>query len=206
MRTPLIILSLFWATIAQAQSPTEKRMYIGPTIGVNSTIVSNPIVTTGPRTGLNVGAKAKYLLTQKWTLNGMLTYSEKGSVQREIPWREIYNYIDFPIMFSYEARRRAVNFYPMLGLHQGFLLKAKLQTRDGAGNNIETNFLTESGQRAQRYEMGVTLGVGSQYALPSQKQLFLDLRYTLGLTNVPPTNSLNNNRNSYLSLNAGVLF
>ena len=80
---------------------------------------------------------------------------------------------------------------------------------------IEPSALSRPSSEIYRYELGISAGVGSQFQLSTKAAVFLDVRYTSGLTNVWKNSlGLFSQRDSLfpdfyhtvLSFNTGILF
>jgi len=211
---------LFPFSTIYAQDATKKKFWAGPTVGLSrnsqfSNIASSPGYLTSP----NLGAKLKYSLGSKLKLNGMLTYAERRiSTDMKTTLEEKYRYLDFPVMVSYELGVGNIKFYPMAGIHNGFLLSGRIVTQDPSDPScVNTYNLPKNppwDADISKYQLGYTVGVGNQYILNQKLRLFLDLRDTRAISNVwngdTNWNLLDFKRpkfhHHFLSINTGVLF
>ena len=163
---------------------------MGPTVGLNRTgwIGGKVFKHTSYETSYNLGAKFKYVLDKRLNMNGYLLYSgremdldENGTVD------EKYRYLDIPLTASYEFGNGNIKFYPMLGLHNAFLLGGKA-TQVVSYDPYETlnyNFFDDYPDtiKAFRYHIGYTAGVGNEFELNHKLRLFLEARYTRSFVN-----------------------
>ncbi len=190
-------------------------------MGLNSTTTSiSRVITVNNKYGYNVGVKAKYPLGKRIMLNSLLVYTQKGSSTNLDHWREEYNYLELPLLLSYDIGKKSARFYPMIGIQQGYMLSARATSRFTSfslRSPIVYNPLTSStgDSEVYRYELGFSIGVGSQFRISSKASVFLDVRYTSGLTNIWKTGTgifsqrdgiFPDYYNTVLSLNTGVLF
>ena len=126
-------------------------------MGLNSTTTSiGQVIVVDNKYGYNVGVKAKYPLGKRMMLNSLLVYTQKGSLTEDNTWREEYNYLELPLLLSYDMGRNGFRFYPMIGLQQGYMLSARVTTSTASGSPIVRNPLTSSipDSKVYRYEFG----------------------------------------------------
>lgn len=202
---PALVIAL---SISQAfAQDLDKKLRVGPTVGINLARTANPVYTTTGKPGFNAGVKASYPLGRRVRLDGLLIYTEKGA--QDDQWKEYYNYVEVPVLMRYEFGN-STKIYPMIGMYQAFLTSAYLAT-----GSLPKSPLAKGDEGAHRYELGINFGVGSQVNLTSTTALFLDFRCSSGLTNVLKTGdslfsrdggSSVRTRNVVFSLNTGVLF
>ena len=109
-----------------AQSTTGEKLLIGPTLGLNASTTSiSQVFITDNKYGFNVGVKAKYPLGKRLMLNSLLVYTQKGSSGQYSDWDEEFSYLELPVFLSYALGKEATRFYPLVGIQQGYLLRAK---------------------------------------------------------------------------------
>ena len=206
-----LLLLLTLCSSLSAQSKVKQKLQIGPTLGLNgaNTSIGRVVMSANNRYSYNLGAKAKYPLGMRLMLNGSLIYTQKGSVNKYDGWQEEYGYLDLPVLLSYDLGRNGTRFYPMIGIQQGYLLSARVT------DPIVLGVPTSSEAESYRYELGFSVGAGSQFRISSNASVFLDFRYTSGLTNIWKTGiGIFSQRdsifpeyyNTVLSLNTGILF
>ena len=118
------------------------------------------------------------------------------------------------VFLSYEFGREAARFYPILGVQSGYLLSARVSDSSIGGAPSTVNPFASSSE-VYRYELGFSIGVGSQFRVSPNASVFLDVRYASGLTNIwKSANHLFSGQDGFypayyntgLSLNTGVLF
>ena len=193
-----------------AQSTTGEKLLIGPTLGLNASTTSiSQVFITDNKYGFNVGVKAKYPLGKRLMLNSLLVYTQKGSSGQYSDWDEEFSYLELPVFLSYALGKEATRFYPLVGIQQGYLLRARTSLSTLGGLPVPT-----SSAEAYRYELGLSVGIGSQFQVSSKSSLFLDIRYASGLTNIWKGSGLFTRQdgfypayyNTVFSFNTGVLF
>jgi len=219
----LCSLSFLLSTI-YAQDVTEKKFWAGPTVGLNLTgwVGGKVVDHSSYETTYNFGAKLKYGLTDRLSLNGYVLYSGRSiDVDENHVIDERSKYLDIPLTVSYEFGNGNIKFYPMLGLHNAFLLKGKLTVADPSYqySTVTYNFFdnTIGTITAFRYHIGYTVGIGNEFHLTPKLRMFLEARYTRSLVsswaanNGTNTDWLDNIKvgvgdQEFFSLNVGVLF
>ncbi len=142
--------------------------------GVNFANLSGDDVDMDSKTGLVLGAFAKFELSENFAFQPELLYSAQGAKASEegIDITDKINYLNVPLM---------AKFYPTSGFsiqagpQVGFLLSAK-EKWEGDGTSIED----DKKDYMKGIDFGLNFGLG--YELPMG--LGFDLRYNLGLTNI----------------------
>lgn len=226
-----VIACIFLALLTHI-SYAQKLQY-GLSLGLNSSANYGKGYFENERSiGTNIGIKLQYELSRRWHLHSLIAYSQKGSSNKNtfynpdsaIPSLSARNYlnldyIDFPLLISPVLKLHCIKLYPMLGIDQGFLIRAtnKVPRYDvntstitlHAVNLFKNNDypqLAFENARISRYQIGIIGGIGIQFSILSKRVAFIETRCAYGLTPVMTTMTGAEVKNSVLSVNTGLLF
>lgn len=188
----LLIVAMAMATMTFAQKAPGSWTFT-PSVGLTvANITSN--VGFDPKAGLIAGAEAMYQVSEVFALSGGVYYAMEGckytltfedryyndnSTTREkysydMTMTDAHDYLNIPILVqAYVVKGLAVK----LGLQPAFLLSAKEKGRWSAGDGGHTTYDIKNGLNT--VELSMPIGVSYEY-----KNIVLDARYNLGLTNV----------------------
>lgn len=177
----LLFSCLIGGTVAQAQD-----MYIGPKIGLN---VSNPwnskgTVSTG-ELGPHLGGIVNYGVNNKYAVQGEVVYSSKAYVIIENQAKVELNYLDVPLLFTYNfvpglhtkyyLRKERGHFFVMAGPQLSILLNGKA--------SIEKKEVADLKAYARPFDVSAVAGVGYKF----HNGLNLSMNYALGLRTISGT-------------------
>ncbi len=162
---------------------------IGLNGGLNhsSLDISDPaeIATYVPRNGFIIGAISRYSLSEKYYISAQLRFIEKG---QEVEWSEPLegdytevqlNYLEVPIHFNYQMNFNTIKPNIFCGVYFGYLLKA-------TGTIKTDNEIFEFDQidQFEKFDFGLDIGVGLDFNLLDNYDLFFDFCYSHGLTHI----------------------
>lgn len=193
MRKTLLITIL---AVLSISSVNAQEIRIGAKAGVNlATFTGDSFTGFDTRVGFHIGGLVEIPLSEKFSVQPELLYSQKGS--------EFFNsethlsYIDIPIMAKYHIIR---GLSVELGPVPSFLVKAE-QTK--SGEDIDVSDYTKS------FDFGI--GGGVSYQLPMG--VFFSLRFTKGLMEIsepekydPDSDYSFNVENNVFQISAGYSF
>ncbi|MBQ8656246.1 MAG: PorT family protein [Prevotella sp.] len=186
---------------AQAQSQGTSRWTITPHVGVNSSNMSGQeiyydfdhSVKSGRRLGLVAGAEVSYRYVQPLSTAVGVWYSREG-FSLDFPAGESKSHFDFLNFSAVE------NFYVTdglaikAGLQLGYMLSGESALADGSSQDLDKFY--------KKVNISVPVGVSYEY-----RQVVLDLRYNIGLTNLCDVELLNETwRTNSLWLTLGYQF
>lgn len=220
--------------ISSIYAQQERIFEISPVVGINYAKTTG--FRNGDRAILpNFGVRFSYKITNNFLVSITPSFSQKGDKQ---PWRFYNNntggldtryetltttYLDFPITFQRNFNFKRFTIYPILGLQLGYMLGGKIQLPTGLESiyNIRSQDLirasseggTEQSQiylpyTLNRFEVGLSVGVGVSYKVSQNIRMFHELRYTHGVNSFLSTNALSGDymMNNFFSLTNGIIF
>ncbi|WP_298512797.1 porin family protein [uncultured Kordia sp.] len=193
----IVLLCIGFTTNAQ------EKFSFGVKAGGNLSTVSGTNTgsdITSPRVGFHVGVMSELSLSNKFSLQGELVYSQQGvkqdalvsiapSLIQEVESR--YDYLNVPILAKYYLTN---NWSVEAGPQLGILLSAK---RDIAGAEVNV--------RSSLEYVDLSAAIGTSYKF--NNGLNLSARYNFGLTNLNGTSGVSaTNYNSVFQLSVGYFF
>lgn len=187
----LLILFLFAAfNFSQAQ-----EFSFGAKVGLNlANFTGDALTGLDTHTGFHIGALAEIPLSQKFSIQPEVVYSEKGS---EFFSTEVsLGYLDIPILAKYHIIE---GLSAELGPVPSILINAK-EERSGESKDVKDGTKT--------FDFGI--GIGASYRLPMG--IFFSLRFTKGVMDINKEDSSENNntvlkvQNNVFQASAGYYF
>lgn len=189
------VLTFLLCTTTQAQ-----EMAFGFKAGYNlSEIkVNDDRYDYGTRGGLHIGGLAELTLSDRFSLQAELFYSQQGASKTVYEWPDIYddeiimNYINLPVLAKfYIVEGLAIEAGPQIG----YLLKAEQTSmrRDGFDSNVKDSY--------KLTDFSIVGGISYEFPLG----LFLQARYANGLNNINKEADLTM-KNNVFSFCAGFKF
>jgi len=188
-------------------------LFIGAKAGIDFSTVSNAdlgssttgmTITNPSKIGFQGGFIGIYVVHKYLAVQMELLFAQKGfeikGTQSGVTvksWITI-NYLSIPLSLRVSYPLGPVTIHGNLGPYLGFGLSAKFATDPDVGFNQKIEFQKDGGLKS--FDFGLLFGAGVGYCLLGG-ELFLDLRYDLGLTDVnylktkPSDYKMNCNRN-----------
>jgi len=162
--------------IAFAGTVNAQDVKLGVKLGVNVSSINGNQDNLDPDTGFVLGATAEVSLTEKFSIQTELLYSEQGAKSRG---NFIYdlNYITLPVMAKYYIVK---GFSVEAGPQFSFLVKDELISDNNNSASANTN--------AENFDFSANLGLG--YKLDNG--IFFQTRYNLGLVAISETPDVKN--------------
>lgn len=137
------------------------------------------------RTGFHAGGVAELKLTDKFSIQPELLFSQLGSQSGDNKVR--LNYISLPVMAKYYLiEGLSIEAGPQASL----LIDDKIELASGVAPNVDW----------EDFEFGLNIGAGYTF----NNGLFLQTRYAFGLTSIQE--SSNNTKNGSFQVSLGYLF
>lgn len=203
----VIALILITSSVAQAQ------ITIGAKVGLNGSTQSeigqlydNNDFKIDGQAGLQLDYRFHSVLSVQLEGN----YISKGTkismegINDGKNFNRTFEYINVPLLLKARfdnqlGLNEKYNVFFYAGPYYSSLISAS-DNLDSADNNETTNIKNE----AKDYDLGVSFGGGATYVLNTRNELFIDLRYDMGLSEVVSTD--NNLRNKTIALSIGYRF
>jgi hypothetical protein len=188
----IIIFTILLASSAYSQVPVS----VGGTLGVNFADLRGsayPSSSLATRTTVAGGGLAEFGLTNMISLQPEVLYVMSGGTSAlqigNYPAEYFhlqYDYLEIPLLVKVKFAQDDLRPYVFGGPAIGFNTSAQDDIEGGltpfsSGGNIKSG--TES------LNCSVDLGAGAEYPLTSSAQIFADVRYALGITNINTYNA-----------------
>jgi len=196
---------LSWVAIAtfgfvSAQETSNKPIF-GAKAGVNlATLTGEDSDGAETRTSIHAGMFVEFKITDKFSIQPELLYSAKGTkasgfiegIQADIVMK--LNYIEIPVMFRYYVVDK---FSLEAGPYVGFIAAAKMKVDTSMGGGT-----ADIKDTIKSTDFG--LGVGASYDVLDN--LFINFRYSMGLSEVGDSGSGDDIKNSVVQFGLGYKF
>jgi len=221
MKVFLCFFLLFSGYLVNAQeNPSTFGFEGGIVAGLNISTVQRSLAVTFTSIGISSGLKGLLTHKSKLQLHGHLLYSQKGyqvdaTLQTPVSIidpNDVYtwDYIDFPILVGYEFTYQHFSFAPIIGMQQGWMLRAyHFDNQYQAGNIISngTNLLEDPTVSINQYEIGWVAGISFKSPSIGRVTPFLDFRYTHATNKISTSaDQALSVSNRMLSFNGGIYF
>jgi hypothetical protein len=176
---------------ALAQEKVAKKLEFGIQAGLCMGNVSGDSAKAGPgetkkaRMGFGGGAFATFKLSPQFGIQPELLYLQKGVKYEEGSAKMTVkaDYIEVPVYLAFLPKLEG-KIQPSIfaGPYIGYLMSAKIKTEgmaDPADNGEE-----DVKDSTKTTDFGISFGAGFGYALNPKGELFVNVRYDLGMTKV----------------------
>lgn len=169
-------------------SAPEKKVTIGPRVGLNISSVTGDVEDIKSKVGFNVGAAVDFNIVKSFSITTGLFYSTKGAKSEwkddELTEKNTVNvgYLELPVYASYrlnfnESSQLQVNFGPYFAF--GVNGKSTYEYKYWDDTEKEKEDVFGDDGYLNRFDCG--LGVGVSYVI---KNVYVGLSYQFGLTNI----------------------
>jgi len=195
----IVGLVLFFAGISQAQRTTS----IGLRGGLNlSNVTGKNITDVKMRRATNFGAFITHSVREHWGVTGEINYSGKGFISKPQTGEKT----------TYPAEYLEV---PVYGTFYFFGSDAKYRPKVFAGPSVAYLLSSTGRMKYNRFDVGAVVGAGVNREFGNDNWLYVDVRYTMGFTNIYKDGqeavpafgvSSTNAWNRVMSVNVGVSF
>ena len=164
----------------------------GAKVGANLSNFTGDVTGTESKVGFYVGGFANFAISDKFSFQPELVYSNEGAKANvegiNVTWN--VDYIKVPLMFQYHA---AEKFNLEAGPYVGFLVSSKAKA---SGESADMKDLLNS------TDFG--LGLGAEYNFTDK--ISAGLRYNAGLSNIAKDSGSDKVKNSVFQLGLGYRF
>ncbi|MFD2943610.1 porin family protein [Flavobacterium notoginsengisoli] len=113
------------------------------------------------------------------------------------------NYVVLPIMLKYNFSSDK-SFYVNAGPYLGYLVKSGIKTKTNIPD--ESEYDEEDTDNKKSLDFGFSAGIGKEFTLTENHQLYIELRDNLGLSNISKAQAFNNDSLKTNSVNLLVGF
>ena len=174
----LLVCAVAITTVSQAQ------VRFGFKGGANLANVTGDIEGVKMKIGFNAGAVAKISVTDAFSIQPEVVYSNQGATIEELDVKMNLNYINIPVMFQYNVSGFIIETGPQVGI----LASAKAKA-EGESADIKEMFKG----------IDFSWGVGVGYQMPGSG-LGLNARYNVGLAKINEGDGEDKAKNSVIQL------
>ena len=180
--------------VGTAMAQPEKSFTFGPKIGVDYTHYWGKDCDHGGRLNYQAGVFFEYVVADKFAVAPEIVFAAQGGKYK---WSEIIegvgveydatdyvNYINVPVMLKYYvAPSLSIDFGPQLGIN---VYSKRTDKWDDAGVEMKETYDMKDGTKT--IDFGIGLGLTYNLA----KDVFVQGRYTMGMTNISKFGSVKN--------------
>lgn len=152
------------------------RLHFGLKAGVNSSNFENASFDTEMLTGFHAGAIINFSLTDKWSIQQELLYSEQGA-----KIKNLFNTNERDLKLSYFSVPILVKYHSNIGLYGELGGQANILVKDAENTGFA--------EFADKIDGGAVVGLGYQFKQGPVKGLGIGARYYYGFTDVGKFNS-----------------
>jgi len=203
MNKSLVLLSGLLLAVAM---PASAQTVLGFHAGANiATLGGDDVQDAESRTGMNIGASVLFPIGENLGLSIGGGWSEKGATVSETEGDLEFKlaYVEFPVMLRYAfPTSGSVGFHLMGGGALGVESKCELEGSDG-GVTVTVD-CSEAGFDTKSMDFGLVGGGGVDFDITDGMELFVDLLYTLGLTNIDDSADAADAKNRAFTIRGGI--
>jgi hypothetical protein len=205
-------------TLSFAQQTRRRQVLsIAPRVGVNISDFNGDVINNNIQVGLSAGAMLTYSVVNTFGVSVEALYSQRGAKfenaaygNERMNFNRRINYIEVPVLARYFLNKNG-DFRPNLfiGPDFGFKLGAKDVNRELTSGAARPD--ADISSAINPVDVGITAGIGLNFAVIERTRFLFDARYTYGLTDVSsdPVASFTGNqnvKNSVITFTFGVSF
>jgi Outer membrane protein beta-barrel domain len=182
---------------------SQPKLSIGIHAGLNFASASvTPSQTMGGRTGIIIGGLADIELSKQFSVVPGIQYISKGASTSESGYTSTtsLNYFEIPVLAQYKFSLSEFKPYFFAGPNFAINLSANSEQSGGGGSASE-----DVSSSLGSFDMGLMFGTGTEYKITPGMDLYLNLGYSVGLSNISKDNSASV-KNNGLRVIAGIKF
>lgn len=222
--TLLVSIFLFGYAEGSEENKSTSNILFGIKAGVNFSTTTDAdfgdfVVESKNYNGYSFGLFADYTLNSKVSLRSELLYSKKGFTLPEMPIidvsgsqletftpKQYFTYIEIPFTGNYNIlQSENINMSLSAGPSVSFLLDSKDNMGFGSGIIDENNYRDVT-DLYKSLDWGFVFGASAGFAIGG-KEVFLEGRYALGLTDIFKNESgVIEKKHRVISISAGLYF
>jgi hypothetical protein len=196
---------------ASIDANAQGKIALGLKAGINLANVSldpAPDATKSARMGFLFGGIFEYTLNNMIALQAQPAYCQRGGVLEGTVFGESVksttklDYLEIPLLVKLTFGSAEMKPYVFAGPNIAILLSAKTKAEVGA--NTQEEDIDKANLNST--DMGLDIGAGIGYWLKADMGIFLDARYSLGLTDIDKQSSDYTVKSGDIKICAGLLF
>jgi outer membrane protein W len=193
------------ALVSQVQAQSAKVWSIGPEVGVNFSKFGREAGPNDTKAGVLAGFFLTYSIVDNFGITTKFLLSQRGPQYLKNSTsgpliKLTLNYVEVPILARFFLNKSG-KFRPNLfvGPSLNFLMGGT--TKEGDLDAVKIPNYTDA---FNTFDLGLTGGLGLNFAIADETRILLDARYVYGISDV--TKSSENANNQTISISAGVQF
>jgi len=201
-----IFIALMCMFLATGAVMAQKQFTFGPKVGFDYTHYWGEDVNHGGRLNYQVGMFMEYRFTDKFSVAPEIVFAAQGGkydtnlMGAEFKETDYVNYINVPVMMKfYVVPELSIDFGPQVGFN--VYSKNTTEAKAGGESGKETTDVKD-------YTNDVDFGLGLGLTYNITNDVFVQGRYTMGLTKVFKENDLliDNSKNGNAQISIGYRF
>ena len=197
-----IVIALMCTILATGAAMAQEKFTFGPKIGVDYTHYWGENVEHGGHLNYQAGVFMEYRFTSKFSIAPEVVFAAQGGkydfkrniegIDVELKETDHVNYINVPVMLKYYvAPALSIDFGPQVG----FNVYSK-NTIEGKVEKLKEKQTTDMKKYTKTVDFG--LGLGLTYNIT--EEVFIQARYTMGLTKVFNVDDDSKNGNGQIAI------
>ena len=197
-----IVIALMCTILATGAAMAQEKFTFGPKIGVDYTHYWGENVEHGGHLNYQAGVFMEYRFTSKFSIAPEVVFAAQGGkydfkrniegIDVELKETDHVNYINVPVMLKYYvAPALSIDFGPQVG----FNVYSK-NTIEGKVEKLKEKETTDMKKYTKTVDFG--LGLGLTYNIT--EEVFIQARYTVGLTKVFNVDDDSKNGNGQIAI------
>ena len=197
-----IVIALMCTILATGAAMAQEKFTFGPKIGVDYTHYWGENVEHGGHLNYQAGVFMEYRFTSKFSIAPEVVFAAQGGkydfkrniegIDVELKETDHVNYSNVPVMLKYYvAPALSINFGPQVG----FNVYSK-NTIEGKVEKLKEKETTDMKKYTKTVDFG--LGLGLTYNIT--EEVFIQARYTMGLTKVFNVDDDSKNGNGQIAI------
>ena len=197
-----IVIALMCTILATGAAMAQEKFTFGPKIGVDYTHYWGKNVQHGGQLNYQAGVFMEYRFTSKFSIAPEVVFAAQGGkydfkrniegIDVELKETDHVNYINVPVMLKYYvAPALSIDFGPQVG----FNVYSK-NTIEGKVEKLKEKETTDMKKYTKTVDFG--LGLGLTYNIT--EEVFIQARYTMGLTKVFNVDDDSKNGNGQIAI------
>ncbi|MDO5396010.1 MAG: porin family protein [Bacteroidales bacterium] len=214
-------LATMTAISAPAETHYKPHVSIGAHGGMNMSQMSfSPSVPQNWTNGIQIGVQARYAEEKIFGIIGELNFSQRGWKERfddhpDLDYSRTLTYIDLPVMTHIYFGSNRFKGFVNLGPQVSYLISDNISSNFDYAHPQEAGIPTSrytaqmSMKVKNRFDYGITAGLGGEYYIKPRHSAYLEVRFYYGLGNIYPSSksdTFSASRSMSLQFTAGYNF